>query len=293
MLIAKKDSNYVKNNITLSGMYLVVNPELSFDYAKKAMTLSKNIQWPIGVIKSYNAMILASYVKSDFINGRLFSEKVLLLEDSCHDINDEITTLETYSSILSKMNLLLEAIKAINKIVTLTDKHYPAYKQFIMYSNLSGLYIQSQQYDIALQKIVKAEEFIPQIKDSLDCLAIINLKKGSLYYYINDSNNAVKYFLKSIYYYDRSLNNSNEVMACTNLATLYLDKKKFDSSILYLNKGYIIAASNHDSYGQNCLLSIKCKYYYANGNYNAAMQCLIKTIPNIESNKDYGTLMLL
>lgn len=151
-----------------------------------------------------------------------------------------------------------------------------------MMNNIGSVYVEQGNYPKALEYNLKAlkirEEHLSDDVSSKDEIAMSYGNLGRVYYYMNDFNNAMRYYQKSLKLSEETANKRRIALMHNNIGSIYAEQKLYDKALEYFNKTYAIQYEMDNKQMQALALNNiaevylkKKEYKYAIDFYNKAL----------------------
>ena len=282
---AKHDSTKVSVLLALSKIYLKPDPNISLEYAYKALVISKQKRDINNIGLSYKN-IDAAYKHLDSTNKALSFYK--LAESSFQKVENKKELSNVYGKIAliyDRNNNVEEAIRyylqAIQIQKTLDNKVVLIQQM----GNLGLVYCVKGAYPEALNQYLTGLRIAEEINDT-NLIAQMNGYIGDIYIYQKSYNEALKYLNVALAANESIKDSSNIAANLTSIAVVLLYQKKHTESIKVLSRCLSISEKINDeefiaaSYG-----NIGCNYYEL-GNYTEALKYNLIGLERFKSNND-------
>ena len=218
-----------------SNYYQFVNADSSLFYAQEALTLARQINYPKGECAAFYRLGFEHGVLGNYTRALEMQLKALRIAERINWSEQKVEILQRLGVIYRDAKDYPKSLKYIYQSISLADSiHY--YEMLTASQNIMA-------YDyLILNKLDSAFYYAQEVKNNikhykvefmkppnLNTLGVIEVRRGNI-------NAALDYLHKSLIEADKS--NNFEISAASNfdIATIYQEQDKVDSSIIYALK---------------------------------------------------------
>lgn len=148
-----------------------------------------------------------------------------------------------------------KALESIDKAIALYQSVNETSEFYVCLVTKGLLLYRNKNYKEAIANQYKALKYFEKNeKENIDNLCYVNLNLGTIYSEQNQTEEAIKFYKKAIYYFDKKgdkitlEDKIQEGLIFMNIGTSYIALKRFDKATDFLNKSLMISRSNKDNY---------------------------------------------
>ncbi|GAB5466719.1 MAG: hypothetical protein Kapaf2KO_21550 [Candidatus Kapaibacteriales bacterium] len=237
---ANGDTNEVKLLNELSKVNRIINPQVGVKYGKKAFSLSDDLDWEKGIVKSYssqaiNYISLLDFQKAlDLLNEALELSEELEYKSETARILGNIGVIHSYRSEHSK------ALEYYLKSLVITEEIGNLKNLSSSLSNIGVVYQNLEDTENALKYYRRALEIQEKLSDK-DGVSISLINIGSIY---NDElrlDSALIYYQRALEVGQKTNSLSIVTRSYNNLGSVYANLKDYDRAIEAYNNSLEIS----------------------------------------------------
>lgn len=127
------------------------------------------------------------------------------------------------------------------------------------------IYIDINHFDEALEYCTQAHNIFSERKD-LENLAKVNSFFAFIYAQLNDPQRAIKYYKRTLGFYQHKNNKAGIIKSLNNLGNAYFTLSKYDSSQYYFQKSQVIFKDYNDPTLKAFVMSNLGKLFFSKNN---------------------------
>lgn len=262
MIAEKIDTIKIRKLYMLSNYYLNSDIKKAKFYTEEFGTLAKKINYKKGIAFYYNAMAGNGLKEKDFTESYKNAMAAAALFLEMKNELDYLASIYAACTSLSGMRKYEQSLELASKALNSTDPNKNPKQRGLLYSEISGCYAITKEYDKAMTTVKKAYDLFEKIGFKIgigDCLYQIS----SLYYHIEDVDNALLYAEKLLEV-DKDINfYYRKIRDYRWMGMVLIAKKEYVKALKYLS----IA---HDDSKKRGLKEevLKANLYIADAHYN-------------------------
>lgn len=232
------DTLKVGNYVTLHEQLMFSRPELALDYAKKALKLSKKLNYHTGIASCNIQIANYHYNKNQIDSAKYYYNKGLKIAKINSNYLIQIFANHSLAAIEKDASNYDEAIEIVMRNINLQNE----------VGNLKAI------HDKIPLNLIGAE---------YELLGQIHLQKGNLHIAIKEALNALKFF-------ENAKDEIREADALKLLGAVEQALQNYESSIVYSKKALNIYKKNNDLFYQSSTANQIGKSYYKQNNLDKA-----------------------
>lgn len=293
----KNDTNKVNLLIEITNALNEINYEKAIYYGNKAIELSKELKYDKGVSNTLFYLAWTYYYMADYK-----STMANLLEKM--KIDEELGNKRQIANNYNFIGNIYYSAKDYEKAFENYKKGLSIYEELndsegarFIYNNLANIYVQYNELQKA-EENYKLSLNIGHNMNNYRGLAITYNNLGNLYYKYYKNKKAITYFNKAIEFVDSINTNKTKVkvLVYNNIGDYYIWANNYDSALVYLYNGYLLAKQYYLPSYKNDIAASLSKIYSKKENYKKAFEYQLihkKLSDSIFSIDNSGRLTLL
>jgi signal transduction histidine kinase len=239
---AKEDTLKIKTLNRLSALNFYIDSNLSFKYAKSALSLSQKLGYKSGTGYAFYNMGIYYWLKSDFPKALNYTYKALKIHEDKDDKNGIASSNNALGTIYVEFKNYKLALACYKKAVKASQETKDQKSIATYLNNIGDVYLRIKEYPKALYYFDKAVKINTATKN--------NFGIGINYTNIGITNNFLKQYKKSI----KATNTS--ILINKNDSSLYNGFNKIELGKSY----YFLALEEHDKTNKEKLLQESLDY---------------------------------
>ena len=271
-----QDTATVKALIDFGDIILNENIDSAEGYYNKAFTISKSINYWNGIALYFRSIAFYYGVrKSNRDKGMQFGNEYLK-EAIAH--NDEKNTGKAYGVLA----LLYQRFQEYDSCIYFYQKAIPIIERTaksslaVIYGNIAGVYDQMQLVDKAIEYANKAQELYRIDKDTAGIVSTY-INMASAYSWDTATANKQIDVLQKGISLARRINSPYQLSVLyNNLSGSYMDLKKFDSAIYYINQALFFTEKSGSKTDRAELMISLAEIYNNKKDYSKALEVINK-----------------
>jgi signal transduction histidine kinase len=216
---AGEDTNKVKLLVSISQLYLSVNPRDGFGYADSGMVLAQKISWKKGMANLNNVLGLLTGDTGNNTAARDYFQKSFVINKEIGAVTAMITNMNNTGRSYQREGDFVKASEYYFKAMAIAEEAGNKEQMALVGTNITAMYTVQNNYP-------KAEEYaLLTIKNGEASNSLVNVAKacellGVVKQEMQDTVAAMKNFDRAISLYEKLGNRMGMVQVMTNVATL-------------------------------------------------------------------------
>ncbi|MBN2380896.1 tetratricopeptide repeat protein [candidate division WOR-3 bacterium] len=251
------------------------DPEKAFDYAEKALELSRSIDNKEGQAGSYINMGISYFIRGNY-------EEALKNYIKSLEINEEIGTQVGIGNSNNNIGLVYLHTGEYEKALEYLYKSLENYKQTgekfkiaITYNNLGVTLKNLERYDEAMEYNLKALEIYESIEQKHGIAMVYN-NLGYIHSVRKEYEKALEYHQKGIEVSEQA-GNKNWMAGCyLSAGSVYVELDQHEKALEYLKKGLILAKESQATEAELAVYAQLTQLYENIRNYKKALEYIKK-----------------
>lgn len=273
--IRQKDSTLANIYSELAWQYRAVDREKAIGYGRKAILLSKKINYRKGLAQALNDVGILYFDKEMYDSSIDFYKEALKIRQQLADEHGQAKLYNKIGIVYQKQGNFGAALE--NQLKALPLFEQAGDNTGISYSlnNIGILNHNMGRYEEALKYHKRSVDIKQKVNDRTG-LAQSYVNMGNIYKLLNDYENAQAYYEQALTLAEPSGNKEYISNIQNNLGELYVRKKDYDKAILILSSSYIIRQELGDSKGTVSCLNHLASLFIDIKKYDTARALLMK-----------------
>ena len=256
----------------LSDYYLENSISLSNEFANKALSLSKKINYLEGEAKSYRLIAENCYYSND-INGTIASfNKAIEIYRNINNPTELVITYNRFSDFCKHLNIYELGFKYLAEALKISEQIGYTKGKGLTYISIGKILTRINMIDERLsfnkplEYLNKAKKIFQDIKDTnLYLETLLNL---GVLYNLRNIDSAFLYY-KEMYNISHYFDTKHFLIAALrDMGIYYADKKQYDEGLKFLEQGYEVANSVPTNHFSSAFLTLIAGCYDLKGDYN-------------------------
>lgn len=257
---AKEDTGKVHLLLSVSALFENTEREKAKDYINQAIALSRKLDYPQGLLKSYRRYAYIYSYQSRFDSALVYNRMTLNL---ARQQNDSFNIGAAYFNMGTAYRFLHDLDSALYYSLEakrlLENKGYH-HIESVLYDGLQSLYMTLMQYEKAIQYGEKAVSISRNMHDRQNLVTALN-NLGLNYLEANRAADAKKAYQEGLETASQIGNRALEAMLLNNLSEIAIREGNYDSILSYANRSIQIASELEDG-GTRMYANMALAAYY-------------------------------
>jgi len=270
---AKEDTNKINILNEMSNQYVLSHAEKMREYAKQALSLSKELSFEKGIAESLMNIGWGYFSES-------YDEKAMEYFLQSLKIAEELEYKEIISEDLRSIGILYASKSHYSKAMNYCKQALEIAEES---ENKKGIgkclriigwiYFSQKKYTKALESLVKALPLTREFEGEIGtghCLNII----GDVYMGLNNYDKAMKYFLNALEIFEE-IADKNGIMECLkSIGNLHFHKGDYEKALKYSERSLTLTRETGDKGSIQYAYGFLAKIYVKQNNYQKAYEYL-------------------
>jgi len=206
-----EDSNGVKLLVEIAKGYQSIDADKGIRYAQQGLDLSQKIDWPTGMILSYNRLGGNSVMKADYPNALDYFFKALKIAEDQKNKEWSARLFSNIGLVYDREKNYSKALEYQLKSLAIAEERGDKKTMCINYANIGSVYTNEANYPKALDYTLKALNLAQELGLKDDITFFISSAGGV---YMN-----MKMYDKSLEYHFKALKLAREMNDIQNIST--------------------------------------------------------------------------
>ena len=266
---SKIDSQKVNIMVDLSWEYRISSPETALNFGEKALLLSKNCGFEVGIAKSLNIIGVVYYTKGKFTKAMEFYQlslkKYKLLKIS-KSISNEMANI---GKLYQTQGKFPEALDYYYQSLKVAVENSDTQRVAITFGNIGVLYYQQGYYAKSLSNYLKSLKIREMMKDKKGMSYVLS-NIGAIYDDQNDYPKALQYYNRSLLIRTELGDKQGMAVSLNNIGLIYKNQKKNEMAMTNFQQSLMLSEQSEFSAGiAGALCNIGDLYKIQNNNLKA------------------------
>jgi len=229
----------------LSKEWMEDNPEKGYDLAQQAYSLSKTIDFNMGIATALYNMAKYTSIQQDFVASVNYYLEALHEFEALGEKEWEAKTYLELGIVYKTQYKLNKALDMFFKAMNIFEGYDNNKKLADTYNQIGGVYYDEQNYDKAYEYFQKSLEIWVKIGDDKGLAALFN-NVGEIFRIKGEYDKAIEIFNHSIFISQKLNLLKYLATSYDNVGKIYTVIENYDSAFLYLNRSLNIhQRTNH------------------------------------------------
>ncbi len=267
LLLTSKDSTRVNLLNNLSVRYSKKEFKKALEYANKALKLSEETDYPMGIATSYRSLALAIFFSGEHTKSieyfLLSATKAAAIKQWNLEAQNYLTLGGIYASVLGNYPKSMEYYL---KTLDVYESHNSHDKSYDALSGVAYIYNHEKEYDKALEYYRKSLQLAEQHNDHRS-IGITTQNIGNVYFAKGQTMTAQESYERSIASFRAAKNDGGMIISLVKLSDIFRQHSEFDKALKNDLEAYAkVEKSSYDRERISPLESLG-KTYLAKGEY--------------------------
>ena len=242
------DTTKINALLQLGELYQTSDFDNSLKYAKDALTLSKKINYPLGIAIAHNNIGYSLTDLGKFNEAIESYDKSIALFIKLKESNREAIAYNDVAYIYQSQGINVKAIEYYIKSLKLLEKTDDRGSEAACLGNIGLLYHDQNSYDKALDYYTRSLNIKEKLGNPKSIGVALN-NIGSLYYSQKKYLEAKDYFFKSLVKRKKAQDKGGIAQTLTNIAAVYREQKDYTRALEYLGQAHELQIEINDKIG--------------------------------------------
>jgi serine phosphatase RsbU (regulator of sigma subunit)/Tfp pilus assembly protein PilF len=266
---SSKDTNSINILLKKSEQVLFINPDSSFYYANKALSIAESIKNKNKIFDSYNRIGISRAVSGDFEKALLYFNKALKITNK--NTIQEADILSNIGIIFDDLGNYKQSLEYNLKALKIREKLKDENGINNSMNNIGLIYMNQKEPKKALQYYQKCLKIDKKNNDEEGISSCLN-NIGGAYLLLKNYAKSLEYFNKSLDI-QKKLNQLGRIAGTyNNIAQVYKLNGDFNKAEYYFSEGLKIRREIKDQYGEIQSLSKLGSFYFDVKNYQLSLK---------------------
>lgn len=245
----KEDTGKVAHLNALAKLFYANNRDTAASIAKKALLLSKNINWPLGSAASLHLLGSISFLNGDFDLALSNYKRVLSILDSLEKnsdpekkentfpaiANQRLKTIGNIGNIYKDQGNYVEALEYYSKALKLSEKAGNRSSVADNYSRMGSVYTNQGNYPQALKYAFNASKIYEENGEKEKTAQTLN-NIGNIFAMQKEFDKAIGNYFKALKIDEQTGNKNAIAKDLGNIGNIYQEKNDFKNALEYYFK---------------------------------------------------------
>ena len=216
----------------LAEKYKSISAEKIVEYGKRALELSKKIDYKKGEAKSLSNIGSGYTYLSNYDKALEYYLKYLRINEEMGDKNSIALSFNYIGNVHCKMSNYDRALGYFLKSLKINEEMGNKQGISVSVNYIGTVYWYLNDYDKALEYYLKSLEINEEIGDKKSIVYSLN-NIGIIYHKLKNYNKALEYYLRSLKLYEEIGNKNGVASLLNNISVIYKDSVKYDKALEY------------------------------------------------------------